>query len=82
MIEHVRDGEQLIAIIVRAGYAGEGITFFTSDDFSQQLAYMNRPAGHVIEPHHHNPVPRQVQYTQEVLFVRSGRLRVDFYGAG
>jgi mannose-6-phosphate isomerase-like protein (cupin superfamily) len=28
----------------------------------------------------HTPVPREVAYTQEVLFVRKGRLRVDFYG--
>ena len=40
---------------------------------------MNRPAGYVITPHVHNPVPREVHYTQEVLFIKSGRVRVDFY---
>jgi hypothetical protein len=40
---------------------------------------MRHPAGKEIEPHVHNPVPREVQYTQEVLFIKSGRLRVDFY---
>jgi mannose-6-phosphate isomerase-like protein (cupin superfamily) len=40
---------------------------------------MNRPAGHVIPPHVHNPVTREVHFTKEVLFIRSGRLRVDFY---
>jgi hypothetical protein len=35
----------------------------------------------VIKPHVHNPVPRAVQYTQEALFLRRGRLRVDFYNA-
>ncbi|MCK4821554.1 hypothetical protein KA005_37655, partial [bacterium] len=39
----------------------------------------NRPAGYVISPHVHNPVPRQVEYTKEVLYIKSGRLRVDFY---
>ena len=53
--------------------------FFTPDDFSQQLAYMNRPAGHVIPPHVHNPVPREVQFTKEVLFIKSGKVRIDFY---
>jgi mannose-6-phosphate isomerase-like protein (cupin superfamily) len=43
------------------------------------LAYMNHPAGKVILPHVHNPVLREVAYTQEVLFIRRGRLRVDFY---
>ena len=27
----------------------------------------------------HNPVPREVQYTQEVLLLKRGRLQVDFY---
>ena len=42
---------------------------------------MNRPAGYVITPHVHNPVPREVRYTNEVLFIKSGRLRADFYSA-
>jgi hypothetical protein len=40
---------------------------------------MNRPAGYVIQPHVHNPVTREVAYTKEVLFIRSGRVRIDFY---
>ena len=40
---------------------------------------MNRPSGYVIPPHVHNPVPREVQFTKEVLFIKSGRVRVDFY---
>jgi mannose-6-phosphate isomerase-like protein (cupin superfamily) len=27
----------------------------------------------------HNPVERDVQYTKEVIFVKSGKVRVDFY---
>jgi mannose-6-phosphate isomerase-like protein (cupin superfamily) len=33
----------------------------------------------VIPPHVHNPVPREVQFTKEVLFIKSGKVRVDFY---
>jgi len=40
---------------------------------------MSRPQGYVIPPHVHNPVPREVQFTKEVLFIKSGRVRVDFY---
>ena len=53
--------------------------FFTPDDYSQQLAYMRHPAGKVIDPHVHNPVSRNVHFTQEVLLIKSGRVRVDFY---
>jgi mannose-6-phosphate isomerase-like protein (cupin superfamily) len=79
VIEEILDRGRPLALILRAGFHAEGIRFFTPDDFSQQLAYMNRPQGYVIPPHVHNPVERNVHFTKEVLFVRSGRVRVDFY---
>lgn len=79
MIQTIEHKGQVLALILPASYRAEGIKFFTPDDFSQQLAYMRRPTGYVIQPHVHNPVVREVQYTKEVLVIRSGRLRVDFY---
>jgi mannose-6-phosphate isomerase-like protein (cupin superfamily) len=80
-VEHITGGGLSCAIIVRAAFRELGIKFFTSNELSQQLAFMRHPAGKMIPPHVHNPVPREVQLTQEVLFVRKGRLRVDFYDA-
>ena len=79
MIEHVTNGEELVAIIIRRSFEKDGIEFFTPDNLSQQLGYMKHGEGHIIEPHVHNPVPREVHYTNEVLFMRSGKVRVDFY---
>ena len=79
MIEEIRQNGELLAVIVRAHYDKPGISFFTPHELSQQLAYMHHPAGKVIAPHVHNPVAREVHYTQEVLFIRRGRVRVDFY---
>lgn len=79
MIETLKVGDQLLAVIVSRDFDKPGIHFFTPDDLSQQLAYMRHPTGKVIDPHVHNPVNRSVQYTQEVLFIKRGRLRVDFY---
>jgi mannose-6-phosphate isomerase-like protein (cupin superfamily) len=67
------------AMIIRSSFTADGVNFFTPNDFSQQLAYMRHPAGRIIDAHVHNPVPREVHYTLEVLFIRRGRLRVDFY---
>jgi mannose-6-phosphate isomerase-like protein (cupin superfamily) len=69
----------LHALVVRRDFHQPGIHFFTPGDFSQQLAYMSRPSGHQIPPHFHREVQRDVHRTQEVLFVRKGRLKVDFY---
>lgn len=79
MIEKITHQHQLLALIVSHQFNKPGIHFFSPDDLSQQLAYMRHPAGKIIQPHVHNPVPREVEYTQEVLFIKKGRLRVDFY---
>ena len=79
MTEEILHNGRLLALILRSGFRADGIRFFTPNDFSQQLGYMNRAQGYVIPPHVHNPVQRSVQYTKEVLFIKSGRVRVDFY---
>lgn len=79
MIQKIINDNQLLSIIIRHSFQKEGIEFFTPDDFSQQLAYMKRPKDYVIAPHVHNPVPREVQFTKEVLYLKSGKIRVDFY---
>lgn len=79
MVEEIKYNDELLAIIIRNDYSKDGISFFTPDDFSQQLAYMKHPKGKVIPPHVHNPVKREVHYTKEVLILKKGRLRVDFY---
>ena len=57
----------------------EGIDFFTPPNLSQQLASMNRPKGYKIPAHIHKPVLRQVKYTQETLFIKNGRVKINFY---
>ena len=82
MIEEIKDGDIVLAIIVPRSFNKPGVHFFTPEDYSQQLAYMRHPKGKIIQPHTHNPVSREVSFTQEVLFIRKGTLRVDFYDAG
>ncbi len=79
MIEQLNNNGKILGLIIRANYHKNGISFFTPNDFSQQLGYMSRPKDYVIEPHVHNLVERKVDLTQEVLVVRSGKVRVDFY---
>ncbi|MES2883814.1 MAG: hypothetical protein V4709_03360 [Pseudomonadota bacterium] len=78
-LETISHDGMMLAVLLRAGFNQPGIHFFTPGTFSQQLAYMQHPSGKVIAPHYHNPIPREVTYTQEVLVIRRGRLRVDFY---
>jgi len=79
MIDRINYGAKELALVIRYSFHSYGIEFFTPNNYSQQIGYMNRPSGYVIKPHVHNPVARQVEYTKEVLFIKSGSLRVDFY---
>ena len=78
-IEQIFDEYRMIAIIIYSEYTSEGIEFFTPNNFSQQLASMSRPRGYKIKAHVHKPVPRNVKYTQETLFIKKGRVKVNFY---
>ena len=79
MIEQVTHNNKLLSLIIRVNYKSDGIEFFTPGNFSQQIGYMNRKRNHVIPPHTHNIVKREVNLTQEVLFIKSGKVRVDYY---
>ena len=78
-VETIRDGDKTIAIILHGSLRRDGVTFLTPPEYSQQLAFMRHPKGYRIKAHTHKKAPRAVDYTLEVLFIRSGKLRVDLY---
>jgi hypothetical protein len=79
-VEHIHDTcGGLLALIVRGSFNKPGVTFFTESGLSQQFAYMRHPAGKKIDGHYHTPVSRNVFYTQEILILKRGKLRVDFF---
>ena len=79
MVENITHDDRILAIIIRRNYKKEGIEFFTPDSFSQQLGYMSHKKGKIIAAHVHNPVKREVEMTKEVLVIKSGKVKVNFY---
>lgn len=79
MIEEVHVNGELLALIIRNNFEKPGVSFVTPDHLVQQVAYMQHPAGKQIQPHVHNKVPREIVHTSEVLFIKRGKLRVDFF---
>ncbi len=79
MIEQIELDKKIFAIIIQACFKMHGIEFFTPNNFSQQLGYVNRPAGYFIAPHFHKHLERKVTLTQEVLYIKSGKVRVNFF---
>jgi mannose-6-phosphate isomerase-like protein (cupin superfamily) len=79
MIEKIVLENTLMAIVIRSNFQKEGIHFFTDNNATQQLGYMKRPAGYRIKPHLHLQYPRSITQTNEVLFIKSGVVKVNFY---
>lgn len=74
VVEH--DGVILATILPMSSSQVEGIDFLTSAEEPMQLGRMVRPSGHTIPGHRHDPQTRTVHRTQEVLFVRTGLVRL------
>lgn len=70
---------RIIAIIIRNEFSNEGTEFFTPGDFSQQLGYIKHKKGDTIQEHIHVLQQREVFYTLETLFVKKGKVRVNFF---
>lgn len=75
----VKHKKKILALIIRKNFKTKGIKFFTPKNYSQQLGYMNRPKGYTIQPHLHKPIKREVFNTREVLFIKKGKVKVNFY---
>ena len=80
MIQNIVHKKTILAKIIRSSYLKKkGINFFTSNKLSQQVAYMNHPTSHIIQPHLHKRRLKKVDDTVEVLIILSGVLKIDFY---
>ena len=79
MIETLSINGGICAIIVRKDFSSDSIEFFTKHDDTLQLGYMNRKKGYKIEPHEHKKVERIVDQTNEVLFIKSGSVKIKFF---
>lgn len=77
--EEIKHGDILIAIILRSTFKPEQTCFFSPPDFSQQLGFISYKKNHEIPAHFHKIVHRDIFRTQEVLFLRKGKVEVDFY---
>ena len=78
-MQNICDDSGLLAVIIRADFQADGIVFATPIELPQQLGYMKRPTGYEIDPHVHVLKRYEVEYSSETLFIRKGKVRIDFY---
>lgn len=76
----IRSGDRVLARHIPAAVAwGEGLKFFSGNQDFIQAGTWGYNAGKDLLAHIHNPVPRTVEWTQEILYVRKGSLRAFVY---
>ena len=81
-ILEVKEGRHVLARYIPAAAAWlEGLNFFSSSEDFIQVGVWGYGAGKQLKAHTHNTVRREVLWTQEILFVRSGRLRANIFNS-
>lgn len=78
-VEIVADGKILARHIPASAAWGRGLQFFSPDEDYVQVGTWGYSTGKSLLPHSHNEVSRSVLWTQEVLYIRKGRLRADIF---
>ena len=79
MIDYIKSGNSLISIIIYKKYKYSGIKFFTKKNTVQQLGYMQRPKNYIVEPHKHKKIKRVIYSTTEILFIKKGKIQIEFF---
>jgi len=79
MIEKINYHSKLLAIIIRAKFKPLKSKFITPNTFKQQVGFIVYDKNNEIKPHIHRETPRNLKGTSEVLILKKGRVRVDFY---
>jgi len=68
----------IIAMVVRKQNV-ESFNFITPETFPLQLGISNYKGGSKIRPHTHNRLKKEIDISQEMVYVEKGRARVHFY---
>ncbi|MDT7836543.1 hypothetical protein [Aquabacterium sp. OR-4] len=79
-ITEIKEGALVLARHIPAADAwGKGLKFFSPDGDYQQVGTWGYGAGKTLLAHSHNEVARSVAWTQEVLYIRAGRVLAEVY---
>ena len=79
-VKEVKQGELVLARYIPAEDAWSGgLKFFSPDEDFIQVVTWGYDNGKELLAHTHNEVERNVLWTQEVLYIRKGRILVEVY---
>ena len=80
MIQKILYKKKLLAMIVQENkFYKPGVKFITPNNLTLQLGFMSHKSQTYIKPHTHKNYLRKIKKTTEILLIKKGSLRVDFY---
>jgi len=68
-----------LAIYIPSSSWAQGLTFFSQNDDFIQVGIWGYNQGKKLQPHIHNEIKREINRTQEVVFIRSGKILAFVY---
>ena len=80
-IERIIHKKKNYALIIRnkIQFKRKGVNFFTKDQDLLQVGFLKHNKNHIIKSHIHIKRKRIVNYSSEVLIVKKGELKVNFF---
>lgn len=79
MPKEITSQRQIIAKVIYSHEWRDGLSFFSDNNDYVQVGTWKYNGGKELLPHIHNEVSREVQRTQEVIYVRKGKLRAKIF---
>lgn len=79
-VHNINDGDVLCAVHITSREWKHGLNFYSDPNDFVQVGTWRYAAGTELKAHRHNAVPRVAERTQEVLYVKRGRIAVCVYG--
>lgn len=80
MIQNIIYKKKILAIIFNPDkFKKNGVNFISPNKLTLQVGVINYKKNHNIIPHTHLSHLRKIKNTAEVLYIKKGILRVDFY---
>ncbi len=80
MIKKIFHKKKLLAMIIPEKKTfKKGVNFLTPNHLTLQLGFIKHKSNTYIKPHTHKNYLRRIKKTTEILFIKNGSIRVDFY---
>lgn len=78
-VETISDNAMVLAMVVKSADWEKGLNFISRAEDFEQVGFWGYDKGRQLAAHIHLPAERMVAKTQEVIFVKQGRVRADVF---